>query len=78
MRLNELADPSPYTLSNADATDLKKRLEGIWPSDEHQRLKTVIPRFQGRQSHRQQRSSHSRPRSAMTVRTAERRPIVVR
>jgi hypothetical protein len=31
MRLNEFADPKPYTLSADDATDFLKQLERIWP-----------------------------------------------
>ena len=79
MRLNEFADPSPYTLSAENAANFLKRLEGIWSNDElHQRLATVIPRFPGRQSHRRHPSSHSPPRSVMPVRAVERRPIVAR
>jgi hypothetical protein len=31
MRFHEFADPKPYTLSAADATDLLKQLLRIWP-----------------------------------------------
>ena len=79
MRLNELANPLPYTLSTENAANFLKRLERIWPSDElHQRLATVIPRSPCRSSHRLHPSSHSPPRSVMTVRTVVRRPVVPR
>ena len=53
MRLNEFADPSPYTLSTENAANFLKRLERIWPNDElHQRLTTVTPRSPSRPSHR--------------------------
>ena len=77
MRLNEFADPSPYTLSTENAANFLKRLEGIWPNDDlHQRLETVIPRSPCRPSPRQLRLFYSPPRSVRAVRAVE-RPLVV-
>jgi hypothetical protein len=79
MRLNEFADPSPYTLSTENAASSLNRLERIWPNDElHQRLATVTPRSPCRPQHRRHPSLHSPPRSASPVRAVVRRPVAVR